>query len=416
MSDPHLAALETTIVAENWDGPVDGAGARSTEACATAGWSATEVSTTVHLRVVEARPVSDEVIELVAETTQSQVRVAVATRTRLERDGERLSLAPVRRGPRRRGRPGVPRSSSPRASRSPSRRWSRSSTRATPPSASRPSRRASGRRTIAGDFEELLRAATRSAGTRCGRTSDIDLGVDHDDLPQGAPAPVPPAPDRLRTTPSASTSACRPAACTARPTGATSSGTSCSCSRSSAPGSRRSPGRCSSTATDASTPPAGAATEAGFAGAMFPWQSASSGREETQQLHLNPESGRWLPGRLAPPAPRRTPRSRYNVWQYFQATDDLDFLRFHGAEMLLEIARFWASVADLQPGARPLRDPRRGRARRVPRRLPGRRPSPGVDNNAYTNVMAVWCLCRGLDVLDDAVARAGAGACASGCR
>ena len=27
------------------------------------------------------------------------------------------------------------------------------------------------------------------------------------------------------------------------------------------------------------------------------------------------------------------------------------------------------------------------------------RDEPGLDNNAYTNVMAVWCLCRGLDVL-----------------
>jgi beta-phosphoglucomutase-like phosphatase (HAD superfamily) len=43
----------------------------------------------------------------------------------------------------------------------------------------------------------------------------------------------------------------------------------------------------------------GAARAAGraaaFAGAMFPWQSGSTGREETQQLHLNPKSGRWLP-------------------------------------------------------------------------------------------------------------------------
>ena len=38
-----------------------------------------------------------------------------------------------------------------------------------------------------------------------------------------------------------------------------------------------------------------AARAAGFDGAMFPWQSGSDGREETQQLHLNPKSGRWLP-------------------------------------------------------------------------------------------------------------------------
>ena len=38
-----------------------------------------------------------------------------------------------------------------------------------------------------------------------------------------------------------------------------------------------------------------AAREAGLAGAMFPWQSGSDGREETPQWHLNPKSGRWLP-------------------------------------------------------------------------------------------------------------------------
>ena len=32
-------------------------------------------------------------------------------------------------------------------------------------------------------------------------------------------------------------------------------------------------------------------------------------------------------------------------------------------------------------------------------RYPGR-DEPGLDNNAYTNVMAVWCLCRAFDVLD----------------
>jgi alpha,alpha-trehalase len=37
-----------------------------------------------------------------------------------------------------------------------------------------------------------------------------------------------------------------------------------------------------------------AARAAGYEGAMFPWQSGSNGREETQQVHLNPKSGRWL--------------------------------------------------------------------------------------------------------------------------
>ena len=139
------------------------------------------------------------------------------------------------------------------------------------------------------------------------------------------------------------------------------------------------------------------ATQAGFAGAMYPWQSASTGREETQQLHLNPASGRWLPD--SSQLQRHVGAAvALNVWQYVQATNDLDFLRFHGGEMILEIARFWASASTYN----------RMLDRYEIKGVVGPdeyhegypdRDEPGLDNNAYTNVMAVWCLCRGLDVL-----------------
>jgi alpha,alpha-trehalase len=141
-----------------------------------------------------------------------------------------------------------------------------------------------------------------------------------------------------------------------------------------------------------------AAADAGFAGAMFPWQSASSGREETQQLHLNPESGRWLPD--ASHLQRHVNAAvALNVWQYFQATDDLDFLRFHGAEMLLEIARFWASVAVYNRSLDRYEIVGVVGPDEYHQGYPDR-SWPGVDNNTYTNVMAVWCLCRALEVLD----------------
>ncbi len=86
-----------------------------------------------------------------------------------------------------------------------------------------------------------------------------------------------------------------------------------------------------------------AAQEDGFKGALYPWQSGSNGREETQQLHLNPKSGRWLPD--------NTHLQRHvnaaiacNVWQYFKTTGDLEFFSTYGAEMILEIARFLASI------------------------------------------------------------------------
>jgi alpha,alpha-trehalase len=141
-----------------------------------------------------------------------------------------------------------------------------------------------------------------------------------------------------------------------------------------------------------------AASDAGYAGAMFPWQSASNGREETQVMHLNPASGRWLPD--ASHLQRHVNAAIvFNVWQYYQATGDVEFLKFYGAEMILEIARFWASIAtydrtldryDINGVMGP---------DEYHERYPDR-DEPGLDNNAYTNLMAVWCLCRAFDVLE----------------
>ena len=110
------------------------------------------------------------------------------------------------------------------------------------------------------------------------------------------------------------------------------------------PASRGSPGRCSATATGGCDEARWAAREAGYDGAMFPWQSGSDGREETQRRHLNPRSGRWIPDSSS--LQRHVNAAIvYNVWQYYQVTGDLDFLRGFGAELIIEIARFWSSIA-----------------------------------------------------------------------
>ncbi|HEX5097712.1 MAG TPA: glycosyl hydrolase family 65 protein [Acidimicrobiia bacterium] len=139
------------------------------------------------------------------------------------------------------------------------------------------------------------------------------------------------------------------------------------------------------------------AAEAGYRGALYPWQSASSGREETQTLHLNPKSGRWLPdashlqhhinGAVA-----------YNVWQYWQVTADIEFMRFWGTEMLLEIARFWSSMATYNHTL----DRYEIKGVMGPDEYHEAYPhadTPGLNNNAYTNVLAVWCLIRAFDAL-----------------
>ncbi|MCT8971532.1 glycoside hydrolase family 65 protein [Microbaculum marinisediminis] len=140
------------------------------------------------------------------------------------------------------------------------------------------------------------------------------------------------------------------------------------------------------------------AREAGHRGAMYPWQSGSSGREESQVLHLNPRSGRWTHdnSRLQ----RHVGAAiAYNVWRYWQTTGDREFLAYYGAEMLIEIARFWASVATFNEMLG------RYEIRGVmgPDEFHDRYPwheAPGLDNNAYTNLMATWVLRRAIEVLD----------------
>ncbi|WP_197283474.1 trehalose-phosphatase [Mycobacterium sp. Marseille-P9652] len=141
-----------------------------------------------------------------------------------------------------------------------------------------------------------------------------------------------------------------------------------------------------------------AAREAGYAGAMFPWQSGSDGREESQRLHLNPRSGRWNPDASAR-AHHIGIAVAYNAWKFYQTTGDLAYLIDYGAELLGEIARFWVSRATF--------DPERGRysIRGVigPDEFHSgypEAPYDGIDNNAYTNVMAVWVIMRALDALE----------------
>jgi len=131
-----------------------------------------------------------------------------------------------------------------------------------------------------------------------------------------------------------------------------------------------------------------AARDAGYRGAMFPWQSGSDGSEETQIVHLNPLSGQWDPD-LSHRQRHVNAAIFYNVWHYHQATDDLDFLRDHGAEMMLEIARFWGSIAHYDVD----RDRYEIHGVMGPdefhEKYPGAAES-GLRNNAYTNIMVAW--------------------------
>jgi len=146
-----------------------------------------------------------------------------------------------------------------------------------------------------------------------------------------------------------------------------------------------------------------AAQEAGYQGAMYPWQSGSTGREESQTLHLNPQSGRWIPDNSH--WQRHVNAAiAYDIWQYYQVTGDMEFLCFYGAEMFLNIAHFLASIATFNSdlnryeilgvmGPDEYHDA-------YPDNLGSACSHPAINNNAYTNLMAVWVLWRALEILE----------------
>ncbi len=130
------------------------------------------------------------------------------------------------------------------------------------------------------------------------------------------------------------------------------------------------------------------AKEAGYEGAMFPWQSGLDGSEQSQKIHLNPLSGEWKED--------HSRRQRhvslaiaYNYWMYFQYTRDYDFLESYGLEMLTEISKFWLSIAEYDM------DLERFVIKCVmgPDEFHEAYPNEkkgGLNNNAYTNLMVVW--------------------------
>ena len=131
-----------------------------------------------------------------------------------------------------------------------------------------------------------------------------------------------------------------------------------------------------------------AAREAGFRGAMFPWQSGSEGTEETQRVHLNPVSGQWEPD-LSRNQRHVNAAIFYNIWHYFQTSRDQAFLRDYGAEIMLEITRFWASIAYFNPE----RERYEIHGVMGPDEFHDKYPDAvegGLRNNAYTNVMVAW--------------------------
>jgi trehalose/maltose hydrolase-like predicted phosphorylase len=126
----------------------------------------------------------------------------------------------------------------------------------------------------------------------------------------------------------------------------------------------------------------------GYRGALYAWESADTGEEASPRAGVG-EDDKAVPIRSGTDEQHISADIAYAVWQYWDATRDASFLLGAGAEILLETARFWASRATLETdGLYHIRGV-----------IGPDEYHEGVDDNAYTNMMARWNLECGQEIV-----------------
>lgn len=91
----------------------------------------------------------------------------------------------------------------------------------------------------------------------------------------------------------------------------------------------------------------------------------------------------------------------YNIVRYFEATNDVEFINNYGLEMMIEIARLWASISKYCEKTKKYHIEGVMGPDEFHEKLPDAPPDVfGVRDNAYTNVMASWLLQECIKMLD----------------
>ncbi|MGB9679591.1 MAG: glycoside hydrolase family 65 protein [Minisyncoccia bacterium] len=128
----------------------------------------------------------------------------------------------------------------------------------------------------------------------------------------------------------------------------------------------------------------------GYKGAQYPWESADTGEEETPKWGFdymgNPV--RIWTGDLEH---HITADIAFAVWEYFRATEDIEFMLNYGAEVIFETARFWVSRCEY------IKELDRYEINNV---IGPDEFHEYVDNNAYTNYLAKWNIKKGLELIN----------------
>jgi kojibiose phosphorylase len=130
------------------------------------------------------------------------------------------------------------------------------------------------------------------------------------------------------------------------------------------------------------------ARAAGYEGALYAWESADTGDEATPRSAVMPD-GRVVTILTGEREHHISADIGYAVWQYWRVTGDDAFMLAAGAEILVETARFWASRAQVE-------DDGRAHIRQV---IGPDEYHEIIDDNAYTNTMAIFNLEHAADAV-----------------
>jgi len=129
------------------------------------------------------------------------------------------------------------------------------------------------------------------------------------------------------------------------------------------------------------------ATRLGYEGALYPWESADTGEEVTPATIDLPD-GTTLTILTGLQEHHISADVAWATWQYWQATADDTFLVTMGAEMIVETARFWVSRTRADADGR----------RHIDEVIGPDEYHEGVNDNAYTNILARWNLRAAVEV------------------
>ena len=126
------------------------------------------------------------------------------------------------------------------------------------------------------------------------------------------------------------------------------------------------------------------AARLGYEGAYYAWTSGKTGEELFPDFFFtNVLTGRKVRNHFNDWQIHISPDIVYALWQYYQATDDWDFIVAYGAEIVFEVAKFLVSHAYFKP------DKNRYEFIRL---LGPDEYHENVDNNAFTNYQAHFAL------------------------